>query len=98
VLTQAIMQQQRLPQDITENKTLDIYPNPANQFVVVYNYTKETRTASLFDLNGRLVQQHQLTQSSTRINTASLAPGMYILKITNAKSNTLRTEKILISH
>jgi PQQ-dependent dehydrogenase (s-GDH family) len=92
-----LTQQRNLPRDYTADKTLDIYPNPANQFVVVYNYVNEQRTVSLFDLNGRLVKQ-QLAQGTTRINTGSLAPGMYILKVTGAGKHAIRTEKILISH
>jgi hypothetical protein len=76
---------------------VDVYPNPANQFVVVYNYANERRTISLFDLNGRLVIQ-QATQQTTRINTGSLALGLYILKVNDAKNKTIRTEKIIIRH
>lgn len=91
-------QEQRLPENTTENKTLDIYPNPADQFIVVYNYSTGNRMASLFDLNGRLVKQQLLTQSAARINTGNLPPGMYVLKVTDTKNKPVRTEKIIIAH
>lgn len=91
-------QEQRLPENTPENKTLDIYPNPADQFIVVYNYSTGNRMASLFDLNGRLVKQQLLTQSAARINTSNLPPGMYVLKVTDTKNKPVRTEKILIAH
>jgi PQQ-dependent dehydrogenase (s-GDH family) len=89
---------QHLPVNLTEDKSLDIYPNPANQFVVVYNYTTDTRKFSLYDLNGRLMLQQSLTQSTSRINTSNLTSGMYILKITDSKDINIRTEKIVIRH
>jgi glucose/arabinose dehydrogenase len=97
VLTHSLKQPESMPAENTRNKTVDVYPNPANQFVVVYNYANERRTISLFDLNGRLVIQ-QATQQTTRINTGSLALGLYILKVNDAKNKTIRTEKIIIRH
>jgi glucose/arabinose dehydrogenase len=88
-----------LPANNTKNKTLDIYPNPASQFLVVYNYAAETRrTALLFDINGRMMKQQVLGQSATRININDLPSGLYILKITDAANSNIRTEKIIISH
>jgi PQQ-dependent dehydrogenase (s-GDH family) len=91
-------QKKGLPADNINNKTLDIYPNPANQFVVVYNYTSERRSVSMFDLSGRLIKRQLLTQYATRINTGSLPAGMYVLKVTDARNNNIRTEKIIINH
>ncbi len=92
-------QEQRLPQSNTANKTVDVYPNPASQFIVVYNYSMEnTRTASLYNMNGTLVQQQRLLQSASRMDVSNLPAGLYILKITDAKKTNIRTEKIIITH
>lgn len=91
-------QEQRLPPSNTVNKTVDVYPNPASQFIVVYNYSMEnTRTASLYNMNGTLVQQKQLQQSASRMDVSNLPAGLYILKITDAKRTNIRTEKIIIN-
>jgi DNA-binding beta-propeller fold protein YncE len=91
-------QEQRLPPANTVNKTVDVYPNPASQFIVVYNYSMEnTRTASLYNMNGTLVQQKQLQQSASRMDVSNLPAGLYILKITDAKRTNIRTEKIIIN-
>jgi hypothetical protein len=75
-----------------------VYPNPASQFIVVYNYSMEnTRTASLYNMNGTLVQQKQLQQSASRMDVSNLPAGLYILKITDAKRTNIRTEKIIIN-
>jgi hypothetical protein len=76
-----------------------VYPNPASQFIVVYNYAAEkTRTATLYDLNGKAVRQTTLALAATRINIGTLASGLYILKVIDAKNATIRVEKIIVSH
>ena len=87
----------QLPSTNTKNKTLDVYPNPANQFFVVYNYSIEkNRTGVLYDLNGRILKQQLLQQTASRIDVSNLTPGMYILKIVDATKQVIRSEKILV--
>lgn len=79
------------------NKTLDVYPNPATNFIVVYNHNNENgRTAMLYDINGRLVMQQPLLQTASRMNVSRLTPGTYVLRVMDASKNILRTEKLLI--
>lgn len=91
-------QEMQLPMNEVKDKTTEIYPNPADQFVVVYNYVNEPRTALLFDLNGRMLQRITLNKQATRINTGNLKPGLYILKVTDPNNKMIRTEKIIINH
>src|SRR5688572_13282906 len=35
-------QEKSIPKDITTDKTLDVYPNPASQYIIVYNYSPES--------------------------------------------------------
>ncbi len=87
----------QLPSTATKNKTIEVYPNPANQFFVVYNYaTEKTRIATLYDINGRILKQQPLQQTASRIDVSNLKPGMYILKIVDATKQVIRTEKILV--
>ena len=91
-------QEKSIPKDITTDKTLDVYPNPASQYIIVYNYSPEsTRMAMLYDLNGRLLKQQQLQQKAVRINIQDMAAGLYILRITDAKGKQVRSEKIIIN-
>ncbi len=86
-------------QQNVSNKTIDVYPNPASNFIVVYDYsTENNRRAVLYDLNGRAVRQKVLSSRSSRINTSDLAAGLYILKVVDAKNAIIRVEKIVISH
>jgi PQQ-dependent dehydrogenase (s-GDH family) len=79
------------------NKTIDVYPNPAVDFIVVYNHSNESgRTAMLFDVNGRLVIQQPLLQTASRMNVTRLTPGTYVLRVMDGGKNVLRTEKVVI--
>ncbi|HEY6505892.1 MAG TPA: PQQ-dependent sugar dehydrogenase, partial [Chitinophagaceae bacterium] len=86
----------KLPVDI-KDKSIDIYPNPASSYIIVYNYVNEPgRSAELFDLNGRVVKKQALANLATRIDATTIGNGLYILKITDAKGRIIRTEKIII--
>jgi len=79
------------------NKTLDVYPNPAVNFIVVYNHGNESgRTAMLYDVNGRMVMQQPMLQTASRMDVSRLTPGTYVLRVIDAGKNILRTEKLLI--
>lgn len=86
----------KLPEDI-KNKGIDIYPNPASTFLVVYNYANETGLrAELFDINGRVVKRQAVANAATRIDVNTLISGLYILKITDTRGKIVRTEKIMV--
>jgi PQQ-dependent dehydrogenase (s-GDH family) len=82
-----------------EDKSIDVYPNPANSYFVVYNYTGiEDRKIELIDLNGRIVSRVNSSSLATRVQTGSLANGFYILTITDNKGKTIRKQKMIIQH
>ncbi|HLP36385.1 PQQ-dependent sugar dehydrogenase [Lacibacter sp.] len=81
-----------------KDKTIDIYPNPATNFIVVYNYSTEAgRLIELFDVKGRRVKQQAANGLATRMETSELPAGMYVLRITAASGTVLRTEKLIIN-
>ena len=81
------------------NKSIDVYPNPASAFFVVYNYKKETGyNIELIDMNGRIVKRSATKGVATRVEVNGLADGLYILKMTDEKGKIIRTEKIVIKN
>ena len=81
-----------------KDKTIDIYPNPATNFIVVYNYSTEAgRMIELFDVKGRRVKQQLANGLATRMETSELPAGMYVLRVTAASGTVLRTEKLIIN-
>jgi len=79
------------------DRTLDVYPNPATNYFVVYNYSNEKgRAMELFDITGRLVKKQAILNLSTRVAINELSAGIYILKINDVKGKIIRTEKMII--
>ena len=61
-----------------------IYPNPANQYLNINldpSSKEKLVAAQIFDLNGRLVQESQLT--SLKLNIESIQSGTYLLLLKN---------------
>jgi uncharacterized repeat protein (TIGR01451 family) len=75
-----------------------IYPNPASSHVqVALNNSNETISSiTITDILGKtILEQQNIANNQTNINTSSLAKGMYLLKITSDKNNYL-VKKLII--
>jgi glucose/arabinose dehydrogenase/chitodextrinase len=84
-------------QENTGDRTLDVYPNPARAFVIVYNYRAGTnRVIQIVDMNGRVLRKQLSSSMATRIETGALANGIYLLKVTDERGKLIRTEKLLV--
>lgn len=73
---------------ITENKQLNIFPNPANNFVSIgVNSNNSNLNADLIisDINGKQLQKQNLSNNSQIINIEDLPSGIYIVKVYNEK-------------
>ena len=66
-----------------ENTDFQLYPNPANEFMILKSANGFTETSfNILSLNGSVVRlngQHTRDQNECRISTASLPAGHYIL-------------------
>lgn len=91
---------------IAENAAMGnvlVYPNPAagnETITLVYNLTKNTSDASytIFDMTGKMVERAQINGTSglhtEQINTANMAPGMYMVNF--IADNTTKTLKLIV--
>ena len=80
-----------------KDRSIDVYPNPAGTFIIVYNYGDATgRMIEIFDLNGRIVNRTRVSSMATRIDTWQLTNGLYILRVTDSHGKPIRTEKVII--
>ena len=81
------------------NKSVDVYPNPASSFFVVYNYNKDAAfNIDLIDMSGRTVKRSSTKGVATRVDVSGLSGGLYILKLTDANGKIIRTEKIVVKN
>jgi PQQ-dependent dehydrogenase (s-GDH family) len=88
---------QNLVEDDVRDRSIDIYPNPASQYIIVYNYVAEKdRRIELIDLNGRIVKRQVAVNLATRISLEDVSNGLYILKIIDGKGKVIRIEKMVV--
>lgn len=62
---------------------LDLYPNPANDFINFKSENKNAKSISVYDVNGQLVRTVNVNSTLTRIDISSFAPGMYFYSVTD---------------
>ena len=66
---------------------IKIYPNPVTDKVTVQLQSYDNTKTTIYDLNGRLIQQISITEDQNTIDISTLEKGIYILSITNGKEN-----------
>lgn len=79
------------------DKSFDIYPNPATNYFIIYNYQLTNQQILLFDISGKIIKNIRNSDLSTRVNVDNLSNGVYVLSIKSADGKSLRTEKIVIA-
>ncbi len=97
-LTQGFQQSNVFISDVSENIISDyrVFPNPIkNQFTIelIRDRNETSLKAFLFNLNGKLIKEIQLSSLSTIVNTNDLSVGSYLLQITTETQN--KTFKII---
>ncbi|MCY7408887.1 MAG: T9SS type A sorting domain-containing protein [Chitinophagales bacterium] len=75
-----------------------VSPNPANDILYIKNEEHLIGDLVLLDEQGKIIDQFHLNGQSTSIDISKLAEGIYILKVTDEKQNSIATGKILIQH
>lgn len=76
----------------TDLTTLKLFPNPVNDFLTV-NGLEGGETLTLYDMNGRLMQNSKANGKEVKLNLSLYTKGMYLLNITSEKGTT--TKKIM---
>lgn len=77
--------------------TIQIFSNVQDRTIVVAGQLNENTTASVFDLQGRLVKQVALDASlrTQTINTNGLSSGVYVVQLSNSSQS--KTEKVILN-
>ena len=58
---------------------LEVYPNPANDYINVIIPDNSIQTISIIDVTGITVKEEQITSTHVTINTADLPSGIYFI-------------------
>ena len=65
--------------DLTTNKPINIYPNPANEYIVIENIASNS-SFEIIDIAGKTII---LNKISDNIDLSILQSGVYCIKITD---------------
>ena len=59
------------------------YPNPSTDFLIleVMDFKPSILSFQLYDMQGKLLQSQQLTESQTRLAMVNLEPAIYFIKV-----------------
>lgn len=83
-------------EDIETAGRLDIFPNPASEYIMVMNTQYPNLSFQFFDVLGRDVLAGSVSNSENRIDITSVQEGMYFLQLTDEDTRNRITKKILV--
>jgi hypothetical protein len=66
-----------------EFENINVYPNTFIDYINIENKNLERFTASITDLNGKLLKSLDIKDSNNKIELDKLASGIYILQLSN---------------
>lgn len=79
------------------NISLSVFPNPTsdNLTLQISDYNDEKLSYHLFDMQGKLLNNGQVTAQQTHINTSSLPSATYFIHIVNQENKKVQSFKII---
>lgn len=80
--------------EVVNEKNVNIYPNPAKDFVKVSANSNIPSVVRIYNTLGMLVEEHEMNSEEIEINLSGYNSGIYFINISNEKYNT--TNKIVV--
>ena len=71
---------------VSDNKLLEVYPNPAIDFIRLKNIQDGNYLVNIYSITGSKIKSQMITSNETEINISNLSKGLYILKVNNQVS------------
>lgn len=87
--------------NVTDNELvgdLQIYPNPASDFITVMNNKYPNLQYEMYDVVGKMVSNGQLQATNNTISVEQFKEGVYFLYLTDPDSGDAITKKIIVRH
>ena len=80
-----------------QNISLTAFPNPTNNNLTlqISDCNKEKLTYELFDIEGKLISNGQVTSKQTQIFTSSLPSATYFIHVVNQENKKVQLFKII---
>jgi len=79
------------------NILLTVFPNPTsdNLTLQISDYNNEKLSYQLYDIQGKLLNNGQVTAQQTQINTSSLPSATYFINVVNQENKQVQSFKII---
>lgn len=71
-----------------------IYPNPAENFILISLNTNETLFLDLMDVSGRIIESSELNNGVTQLDLSDYSGGTYFVNIKNSEGMIIKSECI----
>ena len=84
--------------EVYNSTNWQVYPNPANDVVVLNGNVGSGASIQLFDITGKQVKSEQLETNTSSVELSNLVEGIYIYQIVSLEGALLRTGKLMVSH
>ncbi len=72
-----------------------IYPNPANQYLIIDNTDIIIKQVQIYDLRGKLQKHYRINNTKCTIDISHLSQGMYFIKIETSQGIITRKLQLL---
>ena len=79
--------------NISQNESFRIYPNPANDVLTIKTNTSGLHTIEIISLNGQVIKSMKMDGPVQQIDLSSLEKGVYVIHIRS--KDFVRTQKII---
>lgn len=89
------------PAGITEqmnSQKISLFPNPANDHLVLSTPAGVKGTLQLYDVNGKKAVNNTIEGTDTKVSTSNLAEGLYFYQVNDADGKQIQNGKIVIQH
>jgi hypothetical protein len=79
-----------------ERTTLDVYPNPVNEKLIIRSSDPQLTSFFISDVTGQKVIESETVDGPVTVDVSQLAAGMYIVNCTNSSGKNI-TRKLLVN-
>ncbi|MBK8487329.1 MAG: T9SS type A sorting domain-containing protein [Chitinophagales bacterium] len=64
-----------------ESNTISIYPNPANEYIIISGDINANDLLKIYSADGRVVLQEKIYTTNTKVDISKLPSGVYVIQI-----------------
>ena len=86
----------RISDLVAAEKSMIIYPNPANENVVVETTDEASSLLSIRNIQGKVMYRAEISERKTEINVQNLPAGVYVIEIISEKFKL--NKKLIVQH